>query len=222
MTTNERDFLHYKKFASLPKYGEYDIPMLKRFKLNTKKQVEMIGFNYATNKKTDSKYIVHFYLGDYKIEPLWNRPDLYIEMLKRYRAIVAPDFSQYVGMPRAMQIFQHYRNMSLAAYAQSKGLHVIPSASWSDEESFEYCFDGMPTESCICVSTVGCVKNPEVRKRFMTGYEEMLRQLNPRQIIFYGIATPEMLKLFDGDVIQVESDMKRRIKKFEENTLQTE
>ena len=221
MTTNEKDFLNYKKSLDIETTGKYDIPVVRRFKLNKKKPISMIGANYATNPNTDRNNIVHFYLADYKIDPFWNNPDKYIELYKEYRAIVAPDFSQYVGMPRAMQIFQHYRNMFLAAYAQSKGIHVIPSASWSDEDSFDYCFDGMPTNSCICVSTVGCVKNPEVRKRFMIGYKEMLKHLEPAQILLYGIATPEMLKCYDGDIMRVDADMKKRINSYK-NTLQNE
>ena len=46
--------------------------------------------------------------------------------------------------PFAMQIYNQYRKHWLAAYWQLNGITVYPTISWSDENSYEWCFDGEP------------------------------------------------------------------------------
>lgn len=218
MTTNELDFLHYKKtlslFPPMGTEGPYNIPKVKGIRFKNLQNVDMIGFNYATQKDLDSSYYIHFYLGDYKIEKLWKLPDRYLRLLSRFRGIVMPDFSMYTNMAKALQIYNLYRNSWLAAYAQRNGIRVIPSVTWSDNESLNWCFDGMPKRSCVCVSTVGCIKNPEVRKQFMAGYKAMLERLQPIQIIFYGRVNTEIVKQYDGEYVVIKDDMKKRIELY--------
>lgn len=214
VTTNEPDTQHYKLTLGLPMdfAGDYDIPCIDGITFDDLDSIDMIGFNYATNPKADTSKYIHFYLGDYKIERFWRDPDKYINVLKRFKGIVLPDFSMYTNMPRAMQIWNHYRNMWLGAYAQLNGIKVIPSLTWSDEHSFEYCFDGMPKHSCLCVLTVGCVKNPDVRKRFYEGFCEAVGVLEPFQIIVYGRELPGMWGSFKVPYTVIMDDMQKRIK----------
>lgn len=215
MTTNEPDFLHYKKTIALyPEMkfrGEYDIPKLKGIHIRDLNSIDMIGFNYATQNNIDKDLYIHFYLGDYKIEKLWKLPDRYLGVISKYRGMILPDFSLYVNMPKALQIYNLYRNMWLGAYAQRLGIKVIPSVTWSDESSFEWCFDGMPKNSCICVSTVGCYKNPDARRGFIKGFEVMVERLYPYQLIVYGKMIPEIKSVYSGPIKTVQSDMKKRI-----------
>ena len=62
-------------------------------------------------------------------------------MFRRFRFVCTPDFSMYTDFPLALQINSHYRKHWLGAYWQSKGITVIPTIFWSDERSFEWCFD---------------------------------------------------------------------------------
>ena len=63
---------------------------------------------------------------------------------------------------------------------------MIPSICWSDEASFDWCFDGEPVGGTVAVSSVGTQKNPEARRLFLLGDGEMLRRLNPEKILFFG------------------------------------
>ena len=74
----------------------------------------------------------------------------------------------------------------MGAYLQENGIHVIPTIGWSDESSFEWCFDGEPAHSIVAVSSVGTQKNKESKELFLRGYKEMVRRLEPETIIFYG------------------------------------
>ena len=178
--------------------GIYDIPKLRAIQY---RPCRFIGFNYAIGCKQPEETGIHFFLDDYQFERLWQNPDKYISILKRFRYVLSPDFSLYTDFPRALQIYNHFRKHWLGAYFQMFGIRVIPSVCWSDSDSFSWCFDGEPRRSCVAVSSVGCMGNREYRKRFLEGYEEMQIRLEPTQIIFYGFV-PEECK---GNIIGIEA-----------------
>lgn len=170
--------------------GKYNIPILKPS--NTKPE-EWIGFNYAKGCNRPEGKGIHFFLDDYQFARVWAEPDRYIGILQRFQTVMTPDFSLYMDFPKAVQIYNHYRKHWLGAYWQAKGIQVIPTIGWSDEESFEWCFDGEPRQSIVAVSSVGTQGQEDARKQFLAGYFAMLEKLKPTQIIFYG-KVPEECK----------------------------
>ena len=62
-------------------------------------------------------------------------------------------------------------------------MQVIPTISWSDERSFEWCFDGEPHNSVVSVSTIGIMRTKETQKAFTKGYDKMLEVVEPTQIL---------------------------------------
>lgn len=90
-----------------------------------------------------------------------------------------------MDFPKAVQIYNHYRKHWLAAYWQENGINVIPTICWSDEESFDWCFDGEPRNSIVAVSNVGCMKNKQARENFMKGYNKMLEVLTPTKVLMF-------------------------------------
>ncbi len=150
-------------------------------------------------------YIAHFYYDDYKFISAWREPDKYIERLKRFKAVVSPDFSLYTDFPRALQILSCYRRQWCGAFWQAQGLDVIPDVVWGDKESFDYCFDGIPKGGTVAVSSVG-VKNDEDWNNkegdmFRAGFEEMKKRLEPTTILWYGA----MIDGCEGNIIRVPS-----------------
>lgn len=165
--------------------GGCDIP-----KIEPTKKIdgcEWIGFNCAKTYKGKKEGAgVHFFLDDAQFIRLWNSPDKYIELLRPFKYICAPDFSLYSNMPKALQIYNHYRKHWIAAYWQELGFSVIPTISWSDESSFEWCFDGEPQNSIIAIGTAGTQQNKKTRAAFERGYNAMLKRLNPTKILVFG------------------------------------
>lgn len=146
-----------------------------------------ISFNYAKSCKGDtSNKGVHFFIDDYQFNRLWTNPEAYIELLSQFRVVCTPDFSTYSDWPEALQIYNHYRKHWLGAFWQANGISVIPTISWSNESSFDWCFDGEPVGSVVAVSSVGTQVNKEAKALFLQGYNEMLRRLKPELIYFYG------------------------------------
>lgn len=50
------------------------------------------------------------FLYDYKFENIWKKPDEYVEKLKKYKAVLSPDFSMYIEMNKALQLYNTFRN----------------------------------------------------------------------------------------------------------------
>lgn len=185
-------------YATFDGAGQYDIPILKPTKL---KSCEFIGFNYAKSCKQRAEKGVHFFLDDYQFERVWNRPEVYLGILQDFRHVMTPDFSMYTDFPKALQIYNHYRKHWIGAYLQENGVNVIPTISWSDEESFEWCFDGEPENSVVAISSVGTQQSKKSREMFLAGYKEMISRLRPETIIFYG-NVPEECK---GNIVRIKA-----------------
>ena len=76
---------------------------------------------------------------------------------------------------------------------------MIPTVCWSDEKSFEWCFDGEPVGSTVAVSSVGTQNNKTAKAAFLAGYEAMCDRLRSEAILFYG-NVPEECK---GNIMRV-------------------
>lgn len=189
--------------------GQYQFPKVQGTNA-TMSKYEVIPFNMATGVENKQKYFVHFYIDDYQFDRVWNYPEKYLELLKQFKGVIGPDFSMYSDMPKSMQIYNCFRSRVLSAYWQANGILVVPNATWSDKQSFNYCFDSLPKNSTISVSSVGCIKNPKALLGFCEGYLEMKKRLCPANVLFYG-EIPESLK-DDKQITQIATHMQLRIK----------
>lgn len=162
--------------------GKFDIPCMVPTKYVPS---ALLGFNYM---KTSLNYdsAIHFFIDDYQFERVWNQPDTYYKMLMMFDGVLTPDFSLYLDMPKVMQIWNVYRSRLLGQWWQNRGLRVVPTVSWSDEASFEFCFDGIPEKSVLAVSTVGVMKDSESLKLFKNGLKELVSRKHPLKLIAYG------------------------------------
>lgn len=103
----------------------------------------LIGFNELLTCRHPENAGVHFFLDDYQFERFWRQPQRYLDALAKCPLVLGPDFSLYTDFPAPIQHWNHYRNQLLTAWLQHNGVHAIPAASWSDEDSFRWCFDGI-------------------------------------------------------------------------------
>lgn len=187
--------------------GKFDIPEIRPVYCDTQ---NWISFNFAKTCADPEGHGIHFFIDDYQFVRLWAQPDTYIPMLSKFDAIMTPDFSTYTDFPKAIQIYNHFRKHWLGAYWQWQGFTVVPTISWSDEESLDWCFDGEPVGGTVAISAVGTQMDDEARRLFRLGYQAMLERLHPINIIFYG-AVPDEFKA--ENVIQIAS-YQDRLKKF--------
>jgi len=146
---------------------------------------DLIGFNYAKSSKNKNCGI-HFYVDDYQFERVWNAPEKYIDILMQYDCILSPDFSLYMDMPMPMKIWNIYRSRQIGAFYQSRGIKVIPTMSWAEKETFEFCFQGIPKGSIVSVSTIGVKEQKTALEIWNAGMHEMIKRIEPSKILVYG------------------------------------
>jgi len=175
--------------------NKWNIPEIKGISEFDEK-TQFIGFNYAKTceKQQKTNFGVHFFLDDYQFERLWKRPEKYTESLKRFKYVLSPDFSMYMDYPKVMQMWKHYQKHWLGAYMELYGVKVIPTIGWSDKDSFKWCFDGEPKNSIVAVSSIGTQRYKESKKAFLVGYNEMIKRLTPKLVLFWGNIPEEIDK----------------------------
>lgn len=162
--------------------GPEDMPTLEAVDFKPDK---LIGFNYAkTAKGFDCG--IHFFIDDYQFERLWNKPEQYLRLLKRFECVLTPDFSMYMDMPLPMQRWNEYRRRALGNYWQRNGMTVIPTLSWTDRRSFGFAFGGLPEGGTVAVSTVGIKGNDGAMKVWFEGMEAAIAAISPSCIVIYG------------------------------------
>jgi hypothetical protein len=171
------DFLYFNNST-----GKYDFPIIKKQNIDINK----INFLSYVNTKKDDKdnkdKTIHFFTYDWLFEKVYEKPDEELEKLSQYYALLSPDFSIFTNMPIALQIESIFKNRWCGAYFQSKGLKVIPTVSWGDEKSFEFCFDGIEQGSVVAVCTY---YRENCEEEFILGYNKMLERIKPSMVLCY-------------------------------------
>lgn len=143
-------------------------------------------FSQAVSSKTANYNAgVFFFQDDYKFERVWRAPQKYCNILKRFPYVASPDFSLYVNMPLEMQRWNVYRNRLIASYLQKNEVSVIPTISWSNRDSFDFCFEGV-YGGTVMISTVGVLRGVESIMLWRQGVDELLYRVAPEHIIVYG------------------------------------
>ena len=178
------EFLYYGLSS-----GKYDFPTIKKQIINVD-EIEFLSFTDAKrNDNNNANKTIHFFTYDWLFEKVYENADEQFEKLKQYKYLLSPDFSIFENMPRALQIESVFKNRWCGAFWQSKGLKVIPTVSWGDEKTFDFCFDGIEKGAIVAVSTY---YRENCEEEFMLGYKEMLKRIKPSAIICYDEPFNEM------------------------------
>jgi hypothetical protein len=120
---------------------------------------------------------------------LWERPRHYLDLFLRHGvvALIEPDFSLWVDMPLAEQLWNTYRMRTLGQLWQDAGLLVVPNLTWSDARSFSFCFAGIPQHApvvaCEC-RTAG--QHDDDRRAFLRGFTHAVKEVQPQHVLIYG------------------------------------
>ena len=171
--------------ASFPGEGDFDFPIIAPVH-DVPKVQQIIGFNEALTCRRPKERAVHFFLDDYQFQRVWKQPTKYVELLKRFEYVFAPDFSLYVDYPIVLQLYSKYRKHWCTAYWQANGIVVVPVINWVFDSSYDWCFDGEPKQSIVAVSSIGIANSERMIRMFRNGYEEMLKRLDPMKVMYFG------------------------------------
>lgn len=185
--------------------GGWQIPVVERQEINLD-SVDLIA--YSDIKSNDSEVNkqkgVHFFIDDYRFEGVYRNPEQSLGRLSQYRFLLSPDYSTYSDMNYWRQLESVAHSRWVGAFWQEQGQIVIPTISWSDKRSFEFCFDGVEKHSIVAIGMIGCKHS---KNEFMYGYNEMLNHIEPDAIICFGDPFKEM----EGYIIPVDYRKSRKV-----------
>lgn len=189
-------------------YGDLEIPIL-----NGTSEIpdELVLFSKAKNFYINKKWIC-FYEDDSKIECIWNSPRKYLEIMKRARGVILPDFSIFRDMPLVQQNWNIYRSRAIGTWLESKGVEIIPNLRWADSRTYETCCLGIKENSTIAIGTHGIVKKTEERKQLIQGLDYVIDRLSPKNIVIYGTAPKNIFGKYEDlgiNICQFDSEISK-------------
>lgn len=186
--------------------GYYDMPIIRRTDYVPN---NLIGFNYVKTMKPQVDTGVHFFLDDYQFERIWTNPHAYINKLVMWDCVLTPDFSLYLNMPMAMKIWNIYRSRLIGQMLQDYGATVIPTLSWGEPRTFDFCFDGIEQGGTVAVSTIGVKRDEKAMDIWTLGMDKAMEVLKPKTVIVYG---GDIGYKFNCDVVYISNSVTERMK----------
>ncbi len=155
------------------------------------KHLHKLNFNKNSDYHIDA--FVHFYIDDQKFDgpksSIWLYPHKALELLRHFAGVITVDFSTNADFPDPIKRYNTYRMRAFGFWLSSQGISVINNVRWGTEETWDYCFDGIPYNSIVAIGTVASgIHRLENRPDFETGLFKMVECLSPHTIIVYGSA----------------------------------
>lgn len=137
-----------------------------------------------------------FYVDDFRFDEICYDFDKLVEAgekikAHKFAAAVSPNLSIWRGEPSALHLYRTYLVRYVARVWQEMGIKVIPDINWSDEASYDFCFEGIPKNVPVaaiqCRTTnVGTPQFAESKKYFFKGLRVALDRIAPRKLLIYG------------------------------------
>jgi|GEM_PF-6603461 len=130
--------------------------------------------------------ILGFYVDDFRFEPLWAEPDVYVAKMLNLGVptAVAPNFSLWHGSAQAVHLWNTFRSRWLARYFQEAGIRVIPDVNWADERSLDFCLLGIPVGAPVVAVQLQTVRKPEEIARAEMGFKrKVMTVFSPGSIV---------------------------------------
>lgn len=168
--------------------GDLEIPCLKK---ETSRPLKLISFSKAI-KSNEYDAWIHFYEDDVVFERIWNKPNKYLPIVKKFKGVITPDFSVYRDMPLVMQQWNIYRSRAIGHWLQENNVPVIPNVRFGDERTYDVACCGIQKYGTISIGTHGCIKGLTDRSYFVTGLECIIKELQPSTLVVYG-STPDKI-----------------------------
>ena len=178
------DFLGELYASDSIKVGKYRFPKLRETRILPDGDIK--SFNYMLSSVDLGKSWYHCFCDDYQFERLWNNLYYYMPYILKAKGFISTDFSLYRDYKDDILIWNCYRNRVMAYAMQKAGGSIIPTAGFGDEETWEWCFDGLPYNSVVAITTNGILRDPEAKRLFIGGVDAMVKAISPCAIVVCG------------------------------------
>jgi hypothetical protein len=103
----------------------------------------------------------------------------------------------HYGAQLPPNLFNVYRNRLITRHWQEFDLRVIFCISWGLEDTFDYCFDGIPQGAIISIKSCGEFVMRELQEAWMAGFEQLCDRLQPKQIVCCNKLLPQAVEYIE-------------------------
>lgn len=188
-----------------PIENEYGIPAMDKVSTG---DIDL-SMPFLKYREKNREGICHFFLDDYRFESVWNHPIKALKAVLTYKGALSPNFSVYLDWPIVICIWNTYRSRWCGRLWQEYGQTVIPSVSWGDKDTYDFCFLGIPKGAIVSISFFKTKLNTS-GGYFLKGYEELIKRVDPEKVLVYASNFVEELK--DDRVIVKETFWQQKAK----------
>ena len=169
--------------SDFPAVGKHNFPQLAQ--VNYLPEQPVFPINHLKSMSDKGRYWYHCFTGDKYFHRLYTHFQEYMELLQRARGLISADFSLYRDLHEEILISNCRANRLVDYALQQAGIPMIPTAGFAGESSWEWCFDGLPLNSTVAITT-NTVNDREARRLFVGGVNAMVEKINPTAIVVCG------------------------------------
>lgn len=157
-------------------------------------------------------FAIHCFAEDKDLEGrVWSRLEQTTALIRNCKLLIAPDFSLFIDpWLDAFNRNQVRKSRFVAAFWQSLGLPVVPLVSWGNVDSFEYCLEGLPTNSVLALSAQSCGKCKGAKSLWDYAITTITEKLRPTRFLIYG--SPDLEIPVDVPVTIIEDFIHKRLR----------
>ncbi len=163
---------------------QYNFPQLAQVKYLPEEPVYPLNYLKSTVKK--GRYWYHCFTSEKNFHKLHNCFEDYVELLRQAKGLISADFSLFRDYSEEILIEKCRANRLVDYALQQAGIPMIPTAGFADESSWEWCFDGLPLNSTVAVTTNTLGRDREAHRLFVGGINTMIKKIQPTAIVVCG------------------------------------
>ena len=199
----KRRFCNPPFTGDFPKTGKYGFPQLAQ--TNYLPEGTVYPFNYLKSTVKKARYWYHCFTSEKNFNRLYTNFRDYVEFLQGVRGIISADFDMYRNYPEEFLINNCRANRIVDYALQQEGIPMIPTAGFAGESSWEWCFDGLPLNSTVAITT-NTLRDKEAHRLFVGGVNTMIAKIQPTAIVVCGKCPDWLEKRFpDIQIVQIPS-----------------
>lgn len=190
--------------GDIPTVGKYKFPQLAR--VNYLPEEPVYPFNYLKSTVEKGCYWYHCFTAERNFHRLYNSFFEYVEFLRKAKGLISADFSLFRDYPEEILVAKCRANRLVDYALQQAGIPMIPTAGFAGESSWEWCFDGLPLNSTVAVTTNCLGRDRETHRLFVGGINTMIKKIHPTAIVVCGKVPSWMEKRHpDIQIIHIKS-----------------
>lgn len=184
-----------------PTVGKYNFPQLAQ--VNYLSELPVFPFNHLKTKVTEGCYWYHCFTAEKNFHRLYKNFREYEEFFPKIKGLISADFNMYRNYDEKILIDNCLKNRMVDYALQQAGVPMIPTAGFAGESTWEWCFDGLPKNSTVAVTT-NTLYDKESNRLFIGGINAIVEKLQPTAIVVCGKCPEWIAKKFpDIQVIKI-------------------